>query len=96
MMKGKLNINCDNGCGWTVELNLGEDMKPYLDKKCPQCEGEKVLITQEDIETYEAMVGMVKVAEKYLTPEKKTEPVIVGIKVMDGKIKKISVDMEDV
>lgn len=87
----KTVIRCDNPpCDWSVKAAGEEQFLQYLDVRCPKCEGPKVLITEEDVKAYAAMVASVDMLAKYM-PESPdgAEMDMACLKIKDGKIQDI-------
>lgn len=85
----RVTIVCDD-CDFTMDTN---NMKEWLNKSCPKC-GAKDLITEKDIETYDALLMLVGMTNELLGKDitQDEELVQMSIRVTDGKVKEAIVE----
>jgi hypothetical protein len=92
-------IICDNPkCDWADRTISIEDTPNYLNKPCPQC-GEN-LLTQDDLDRFNLVMVMVKMANS-LTKEElkllaKTEDLGGPVRALVTTHDKISIDIQDI
>ena len=78
------SVTCDH-CDFEVEV---KDIKEYLNKQCPKCDATDMLITNEDIKTHDAMMGLMNVMNEIVGDSDTSEEdmIKVSVKITDGEI----------
>jgi len=85
----RVTIVCDD-CDFQMEIN---NMQVWLNKSCPKC-GAIDLITEKDIETYDALLAMVGMTNNLLGVDTTQDADLVqmSIRVTDGRVKEAIVE----
>lgn len=84
-----MSVVCDH-C--TFERKV-EHINQFLNKTCPECDSEDILVTDNDIETYNAMMSLVGIVNEVVGEvDDDSDRVHASMKITDGQVKKVTIE----